>query len=390
MNGKDFPMDVYVETLVKFLDTIQYDDNNYEDVERLAHLRYVYAETAQHFDQPLQRASITIKPAHLQAAMRTAVLLVVYCWTEVSLEVKAAISIYFVHIVILDDSTINPRTGMATFCNDLIEGKRQKHPFWVLMNAHLVKFLTHYEGFCALAIMRSTFDYFQGCWLEQHDFQGYPGSDYFPLFLRRLVGLGGICGGSLFPREDFDEESHIPQIATVIAEIEPPVAFINDLISFYKEYGNPKDQVNLVTSVCITEGVTMAEAFDRLIDLTIGCSKRIMGVLNDDRNPRVAAAIRGFMHGYVTWHLCDARYQMDEVYGRCGDSLEGRKFRRYYEKATAVGQVDLREWAMWTSPVVGFDSSAEADREVDEKLRSEVVECHVDLEQVALVADGFQ
>lgn len=351
MDSTDFPIGFYVKALVRYLDAIQYDDDNYGHAERVKNLGHVYAETAKYFAQPTQQAAIKAKPARLDAVMRSSTRIVVYCWTMVSLDVMVAISIYVVHIVLLDDTTNNPAREMETFCGDLIQGKQQKHPFWRLMNAHLTKLLSHYGGYCALSITRSTLDYFQGCWVEQHDFLGYPGSESFPLHLRRLNGLGGICGGSLFPRSDFDEEALFPQIATVIAEIEPPVAFVNDLMSFYKEYSNPRDQVNLVTSYCRVEGISQQQSFDRVVADTIRSSQRMIEVL-DGKDPKIAETIRAFTHGYVTWHFCDERYRMREVYERCDDSPDGLKFRQYYDKAMEVGSIDFREWAVWP-PVDG-------------------------------------
>lgn len=354
MDSKNFPVDFYVKALVRYFDAIQYHDDNFSHAERVTNLRYVYAETAKYFAQPTQQAAIKAKPARLNAVMRTSAQVVVYCWTKVSLDVMVAVSVYFVHIVLLDDTTNNPAPEMETFCNDLVHGKKQKHPFWMLMNAFLPKFLSHYGGYCGLSIMRSTFDYFQGCWVEQHDFHGYAGSEYFPLYLRRLNGLGAICGGSLFPSEDFDEEALFPQISTAIAEIEPPVAFVNDLMSFYKEYSNPRDQVNLVTNCCAVEGISVQESFDRLTEDTIRSSLRVIEVL-DDKDPKVAETIRAFVQGYVTWHFCDERFRMREVYERCDDSSDGLKFRHYYEKAMAVGTIDFEEWAVWP-PVDGSPS----------------------------------
>jgi len=345
----DSTFHVFISALNRYLDTIQYDDTIYDHETRVAYLRHVYAETAKYFDQPEQKAAIGAQPARFKAIMRTSAQVVVYCWSKCSLDVMVAVSVYFVHIVLLDDSTSNPSPLMSTFGNDLIKGEKQKHPFWSLMNVHLSEFLSHYGGFCSLAILRSTLDYFQGCWVEQHGFHGYPGSEYFPGFLRRLNGLGGICGGSLFPRADFDEDALFPQIATAIAEIEIPVAFINDLMSFYKEYGNPRDEVNLVSNWCVTDGLTMPESFDRLLEETCRGSKRVLDILNgkDGRDPKVSETILAFIHGYVTWHFCDERFRFKEAYERCGNSPEELRFRKYYEKAIAVGTIDFKEWAVW-------------------------------------------
>ncbi|RSL53986.1 hypothetical protein CEP54_010131 [Fusarium duplospermum] len=99
---------VFISALNRYFDTIQYNDDIYDHDTRVATLRHVYAETAKSFDQPEQKAAIEAEPARFKAIMRTSSQVVVYCWPKCSLDVMVAVSVYFVHIVLLDDSTNNP------------------------------------------------------------------------------------------------------------------------------------------------------------------------------------------------------------------------------------------------------------------------------------------
>jgi trichodiene synthase len=361
MASPQFPIESFVGSLVEFLDTIKYEDSNFDRQERLALLQHVYARTAAHFAQPHQQKSIDVKPAKLEAVMRTSVQVTVYCWTQVTREVMTAISIYFVYIVLLDDSSNNPFPQMDNFFRDFFSGAPQRHPFWNLMNGHLVDFISHYGSFCSFAILRSTFDYFQGCWIETNEFQGFEGSHYFPHFLRRLNGLGGICGGSLFPADQFNEEQLFDQITTAIAEIEPPVALINDLISFYKEFDNPRDQISLINNVCKAEGLTVPQSFRKVAEDSINCCKRLQAIFDDTKDPAIVRTIREFLQGYVTWHICDPRFRMREVYDQA-ELLPGRdKFRRYYEHALDVGGYKREQWALWSEQSQQTDLQPEAD-----------------------------
>lgn len=354
MEDSEFPLEHYMGALVRFLDAIKYRDNNYDHDERVRRLQHVYSEIAKHFAQPIQRDTLKVDPKRLAVAMRTSVQLVVSCWVKVSPQVMVAISIYFVYIILLDDSNIDPGPDMGSFSQDLLDGNQQKHPFWRLMNDHLSNLLKHYGSFCGLTIIRSTFDYFQGCWIEIHNFQGFPGSHYYPLFLRRLNSLGGICGGSLFPAEDFDERALFKEVISTIAQIEPIAAFVNDLVSFYKEFNNPRDQVSLVMNYCEVEGMSLDQAFDRLTEDTIYSCERLMAIFDDGKAPMVADSIHAFVHGYVTWHFCDERFRMREIYERSGTSPNGMKFREYYESATQVGSIDINQWAVSPSMTNGF------------------------------------
>jgi hypothetical protein len=173
----------------KFFHAINNEDTNFDRQERSGLLQHVYAETAAHFAQPHQRKGLDVEQPKLEAVIRISVQVVVCCWTQVSCEAMIDISIYFVYIVLLDDK----------FFGDFFSGTPQRYPFWNLINGHLCDFVGHYGSFCSFAILRSTFGYFQGCWIETNDFQGFEGLRYVLHFLRRLNCLGGVCAGSLLP-----------------------------------------------------------------------------------------------------------------------------------------------------------------------------------------------
>ena len=70
-----------------------------------------------------------------------------------------------------------------------------------------------------------------------------------------------------------------------------------------------------------------------------------------DKDEEVRDTVMKFMHGYVTWHLCDPRYKMAKLCELAGDDETGRKFRQYFEDATKVGCVDPALWALRADPV---------------------------------------
>lgn len=344
-SNRESPLRRYLSALVTYLDTIQYCDKNHSKAERLELLRYVYFHTAEHFAHPPQAQALKVRPKKMEALIRTSVQAVVFCWIKLPSQVMIDFCIFIVYIFILDDDEGEPRMDMSSFAEDLLRGRPQKGTFWRLMNDHLSSsFLPHYGSFCSLAILRSILDYFQGCWIEKLNFGGLPGADYLPLFLRRLNGLGGICGASFFPVARFKEELIMEEITTVIAQIEPVVMFVNDLMSFYKEHDIARDQINLVTNQCRAEGITLDEAFDRLTDQTISAVKHLQALFNVQRCPEVAEIIQAFIHGYTTFHLCDRRYRMQEAYDRAGTTFAEAKFCKYYEAAIHAGSIDLEEW----------------------------------------------
>lgn len=114
------------------------------------------------------------------------------------------------------------------------------------------------------------------------------------------------------------------------------------IFSLYKEYD--QDEANLVTNWCSVDRITMDQALKCLTDDTIHACVRILEILKD-KDPDMLATIRGFIHGYVTWHICNFRYRLREIYEREDLEDSGAKFRDYFDKAIDVGWVDIEEWA---------------------------------------------
>lgn len=131
----------------------------------------------------------------------------------------------------------------------------------------------------------------------------------------------------------------------MIAQMGNWMVFVNDLMSFYKEYDDPRDQTSLVNNCCRVKGIGLNQALERLTRDTIHCNDRMLAVF-EGKDPKVVATLDAFVQGYVTWHLCDNRYRLSEIYERSGDSPTEVKFRQYYEEARKVGYIDKEEWAV--------------------------------------------
>ena len=151
-------MDSYVNGLVRVLDTIKYRDNNYEHHERVKTMRDAYSEAAKHFAQPLQQNTVQVNPKGLEAAVRTGVWFVVCSFPKAPPEAMGNLAIPWTYYVFLDHSANNPHLEMASFFEDLILGRQQKHPWWRLMNDHLPKVLSFYGNFCGFIIVRNSMD----------------------------------------------------------------------------------------------------------------------------------------------------------------------------------------------------------------------------------------
>jgi trichodiene synthase len=161
-----------------------------------------------------------------------------------------------------------------------------------------------------------------------------------------MNGLGHCVGGSLWPKDQFDEQKHFLEITSAIAQMENWMVWVNDLMSFYKEFDDPRDQTSLVKNYVVSEGITLNQALEKLTQDTLQSSEQMMVVFSE-KDSKIMETIECFMHGYITWHLCDNRYRLKEIYEGTKDieTEDATKFRKFYEQAAKVGAIEHSEWA---------------------------------------------
>jgi trichodiene synthase len=155
---QQFPLDYYLDTLVRLLDVVEYEDRNYTHDERISSLRYAYAKAADHFSQPHVVNTLKVPPKMLAAALKTIVGMVCFAWVKVSPQLQADLSIHYTYTLLLDDSREEPAPSMANWYGDLLQGNEQKHGWWRLVNDEFPNLLEHYGGYCQMNLVRSTID----------------------------------------------------------------------------------------------------------------------------------------------------------------------------------------------------------------------------------------
>lgn len=188
---------------------------------------------------------------------------------------------------------------------------------------------------------------FQGCWIDRHNWQGLDGAHDYPQFLRRLSGLGHFVVASLFPGTQARERELMVQITSVMPHLEHWEMFVNDVMSFYKEFDCLDDQAILVRNYvrCGPEA-SMEEGLNRVANDVISRTEILRRVFcdNKDIEPHVTATVEAFCQGYITWHLTEPRYRLRELGDPAGDSTTARRFREYLD-AGAQAAVDAEQWA---------------------------------------------
>ncbi|OQE09316.1 hypothetical protein PENFLA_c111G02962 [Penicillium flavigenum] len=132
----------------------------------------------------------------------------------------------------------------------------------------------------------------------------------------------------MFPKGRVDENRLFTEITAPIAQVENWTVFLNDLLPFYKEFDERRDQTSLVKNYA---------QHDRRLGVTRQRSRQ---------GPRILRTMRTFLQGYVTSHLCDLWYQLQELHSLTKQSaVVPNKLYNHLQSAKEVGSVDPRAWA---------------------------------------------
>ncbi|KAJ5529778.1 Trichodiene synthase [Penicillium freii] len=337
----------FIGTVVKFLDDVQYNEPQHSlaPVSR-ANFESIYEESLRFFTQPNIQEQLSLRYNVITKATRTTSRLTLYCWPNIPRKVMAQIAIHFTELHIMDDSPKDYHADMATFVSDLLEGKEQKGPYWRVMLGQIPNLLCHFDPYTQYNIFRSITDYYQSCWIEARDFNGYRGSDRYPSELRRLGQLGACMGSFMFPKTMSDEAGQFEDITSAIVHTEPVGALINDMFSFYKEgvvadvYGTA-ERNNLVMNVCHVKGLPIKEGFDEIAADATREVHKAQEVFDGSHSALAEDGIHAFIRGYIRWHFCDDRYRMGELYEASYRFENGSRFREYYHMAWNAGGVSM-------------------------------------------------
>lgn len=184
-----------------------------------------------------------------------------------------------------------------------------------------------------------------------------------------MNGLGHCVGSSLWPTAEFNEDKLFLEVTTAIAQMENWMVWVNDLFSFYKEYDAERDQTSLVQNYCETEGISINDALEKLCSDTVHSSEQLVAVF-EDKDEKMVNSLRMFVQGYITWHLCDKRYRLSEVYEKAGDTVNGLRFKEYCKAARSVGIVNPNEYAI--PSVTTLAEQARAQQPAQQEKESEL------------------
>lgn len=254
---------------------------------------------------------------------------------------------YFVFIWTLDDVLEENHEQTDLLVHDLVSGHNVQNPYMNIW-CQVIGLMTQSFGPIAqMTLLRGALSYYQSCYTEAGDVKGVFGASYYPLAFRCMGSTGQACGACRFSSAVFDEKDVFTESASFAMQIEPIVAHVNDLLSFYKEVvslnaRNPRDDKNTMTNTSYADGISVRESFDKMVAAAIKSVQETRAALGNVCNTQVRKVVSQFIEGYVRWHICEGRYRFREVYGIAAlrSSKDGDRLRAYCDSAWKLGGAD--------------------------------------------------
>lgn len=119
------------------------------------------------------------------------------------------------------------------------------------------------------------------------------------------------------------------------------------MFSFYKEFHDERDEMNLLRCYARCDETTIEEALEKLTNDTIVRSEQLMYVFHD-KDSGIFDSLKKYMHSNITFHFTDPRYRMPEIPAFAVDQTieEVSKYLAYHKHAQEVDCVEA--WAYLT------------------------------------------
>lgn len=150
-------------------------------------------------------------------------------------ELKALISLFTFFMIYIDDkSSRSDPVPFAAFQQRYSLSMSQMDPVLDQFATFLRKIWTHYDPFSANAIVASSLEFVNGCYLENvtHGMAVNPHAERYPYFLRSKTGVAQAYAFLIFPWAQHPTPTTFIQ---AIPSISYWIDITNDILSFYKE-----------------------------------------------------------------------------------------------------------------------------------------------------------
>ncbi|KGO36747.1 Trichodiene synthase [Penicillium expansum] len=228
--------------------------------------------------------------------------------------IQCTVAIFTTYCLIIDDSAhdLEFKNHLKRFSICLLTRQPQANPVLESMGEFLSSFHSIFGQFAGDMIIKDLLQFIAACYTEaESDHLQFPaGAHLFPSYFRLKVGVAEAYSFMLFPIAQFSEVECLRYCLPMIPYLTWGFNWINDILSYYKEIVE-MDNCNFVANSARCKGLTQIKFLRELCDDTSDVIRTLRTLAT--AHSGLSKVVEAFVSGYVTYHLTQTRYQMEDL-----------------------------------------------------------------------------
>ncbi|KZT73399.1 terpenoid synthase [Daedalea quercina L-15889] len=249
---------------------------------------------------------------HIRRHIVTGLVITETSYTHVSdIEARVAITLYTAILTSLDTPGLFDSVGAGDLWRKICDGSlRHDHGMLGQFAKIILDMDRFYSSFNASSILSSTLRFLNGEMISNEESKEFiePSLKEFVDFSRNIGGDAEAYAAFIWSKADFPDENSYIQVFPDVCDY---INHANDILSFYKEESDGEVASYIHARARVT-GKSPLVTLHEVIDEVVASTERIRRTLG---NSRAREAWDSFERGYISFHVGDPRYRLQDIFG---------------------------------------------------------------------------
>ncbi|KAJ5731815.1 Trichodiene synthase [Penicillium malachiteum] len=241
-------------------------------------------------------------------------------WTGLKQDAKAIVAKQMLYMFLIDDFAEDFMDDLMRFGQRFIVHASHNSSILQAFDDHLRSLGTWYGPYSVTAIVKNSLEYAAGRVVEHQmlasQFHFSPAMKLVPVFLRPKVGGSEILAHMVYDHSRFPEDEYLLQYLPAIPAMMQFVDYINDILSYYKEFVLADEKFNFVDNFAESHGLSHIQILCGLADHAAEVHASGRQVLSHD--PKLLEVYDQWIVGFIQLFTAHRRYHLVELFALDG------------------------------------------------------------------------
>ncbi|KAJ5157986.1 Trichodiene synthase [Penicillium coprophilum] len=236
--------------------------------------------------------------------------------TGLARDAKVLIAMHTLYIFLVEDFAEDFMDDLMEFGQRFILHAPHNSSILQAFDDHLRTLETYYGPYSATAMVKSSLEFVAGCVIEHQmvasQFHFSPAKKLAPVFLRPRVGASEFLAHTAFDQARFPEDQYLLQYLPAIPAMMQFADYINDVLSYYKEFVLADEKFNFVDNFSKSHGLSHIQVLRGLADHTAEVHASGRQAVSHD--PKLVEAYDQWILGEIQLFTAHKRYHLVELF----------------------------------------------------------------------------